>query len=364
MKFVSRIALGALAFALMGAPAAQAQQNVFVMNRGMLGIRHEPVPANSPTSRMRVVLEVVKGSPAEKAGLVKGDTIISINGLAASAAVMNAPFEPGDAVSLRVKRNGKQHDVRIVAAESSNRVFATVRAQGRAGTLLSDTVMGNISIIMDRIQTNMDAAGRRGTVRIQKFNGDSIITYQYGDSIFRSGNVFRAFPHDSMGLFFSRDSLMTSRFRMISPDSMHRFYFREGFPTGDSIFTRFLSRDMPGAVFGFGGDSLRMIRPAEIFESGFTMGMRAVAGAELQEMNPGLAEYFGTASGVLVTNARAGTPAEKAGLRSGDVILSVNRTSVRTIPELRRAIDSASGRTVAVRVLRRGQNVDVTLNKD
>jgi serine protease Do len=131
----------------------------------------------------------------------------------------------------------------------------------------------------------------------------------------------------------------------------------------DSLLPRMFGPD--GSVFRFGADSVHFVRPNEIFASGMTVGMRSVAGAELSELQPELAEYFGTASGVLVLNARDGTPAASAGLRGGDVILQVNGRAVRSIRELRSAIDGVRPDTrIQLRVLRRGQNVDVTLGRE
>jgi serine protease Do len=91
--------------------------------------------------------------------------------------------------------------------------------------------------------------------------------------------------------------------------------------------------------------------------------MRAVAGAELAPLNPALAEYFGATDGVLVLNAADRTPAERAGLRGGDVIIRANDTPIRSVTELRRAIEAARGEDVTLRVLRHGRNVDVTLQR-
>jgi len=109
-------------------------------------------------------------------------------------------------------------------------------------------------------------------------------------------------------------------------------------------------------------DTVHFLRPAEALTSGMVMGMRSVAGAELAELNPGLAEYFGAISGVLVIEARDGTPAEQAGIRAGDIITRVGETNVTSIAELRRAMAGGPpGRQIRLRVLRHGQPVDITL---
>jgi serine protease Do len=77
-----------------------------------------------------------------------------------------------------------------------------------------------------------------------------------------------------------------------------------------------------------------------------------------EELSGQLAEYFGVpdSEGVLVREVRSGTPAEKAGLKAGDVILRVNGERVRTLAELREKLRSRrEGKTVRLDVLRRGQ---------
>ena len=61
-------------------------------------------------------------------------------------------------------------------------------------------------------------------------------------------------------------------------------------------------------------------------------------GITVDELSPQLAEYFGTKQGVLVTSVREGSVAAKAGLKAGDVITSVDGSSVDDPAELRRRL--------------------------
>jgi serine protease Do len=65
-------------------------------------------------------------------------------------------------------------------------------------------------------------------------------------------------------------------------------------------------------------------------------------------------------SGVLVSDVTKDTPAAKAGVKRGDVIMSVDDIKVRTTGELRNAI-AASGatKTVRLRILRDGKEIIV-----
>jgi S1-C subfamily serine protease len=94
------------------------------------------------------------------------------------------------------------------------------------------------------------------------------------------------------------------------------------------------------------------------------LGSRAVAGAELTELNPDLGAYFGTSRGVLVVRVPEGTPAEDAGLEAGDVIMSVNGTNVGSVSELRRAISNTrSSGAVQLDVMRRNTRRTIDLRQ-
>lgn len=57
---------------------------------------------------------------------------------------------------------------------------------------------------------------------------------------------------------------------------------------------------------------------------------RARLGVVVDELTPQLAGYFGAKEGVLVTTVTAASSAERAGLKAGDVITSVNNVPIRT----------------------------------
>jgi len=63
----------------------------------------------------------------------------------------------------------------------------------------------------------------------------------------------------------------------------------------------------------------------------------SVLGLVAQDLNPELGRQFSLeqASGVVITDVEAGSPAEDAGLRSGMVVLEVNRKEARTLEEFR-----------------------------
>lgn len=73
----------------------------------------------------------------------------------------------------------------------------------------------------------------------------------------------------------------------------------------------------------------------------------------LNAENPALLRSFGAKEGVVINNVRPGSPADKAGLRSGDVIVAIDGKPVKSGDELMDAIaGTAPGTTVRVRYFR------------
>jgi serine protease Do len=85
-------------------------------------------------------------------------------------------------------------------------------------------------------------------------------------------------------------------------------------------------------------------------------------GIDFIEMGDQLASFFGltTGEGVLVTSVGPETPAAKAGVKAGDVVLEFDGTAIRDGAQLRRHVREAeSGRAVTMKLQRDGKALDV-----
>jgi serine protease Do len=92
---------------------------------------------------------------------------------------------------------------------------------------------------------------------------------------------------------------------------------------------------------------------------------RAWLGVGISEIDPKLAEQVGVKphEGVLVTEVRADSPAKKAGLQDGDIILDFAGQRVGTPSELQRAVErSTIGRRHDVRVIRDGKTMTISID--
>jgi membrane-associated protease RseP (regulator of RpoE activity) len=96
-----------------------------------------------------------------------------------------------------------------------------------------------------------------------------------------------------------------------------------------------------------GGDDRQLI---ETF-----FASRTYLGVSLMNLSPELREHFGATkdAGVIVESVQDDSPADKAGVRVGDIILSVDGTDVKSSIDLRRALaDKKEGDTARIEVLR------------
>ena len=87
-------------------------------------------------------------------------------------------------------------------------------------------------------------------------------------------------------------------------------------------------------------------------------------GIEAEDLSGQLGAYFGAPNdtGVLVRSVRRGTPAQKAGLKAGDVIVNLDGTAVKSVTELREQLrEKREQKSVKLGVLRKGSQLEVTV---
>ncbi len=94
----------------------------------------------------------------------------------------------------------------------------------------------------------------------------------------------------------------------------------------------------------------------------FVIGPSGVFGASASSVGPELAKALKLETGVLVNDVPEETPASKAGLRAGDVIVGVADRQVSSLHELQRLIaTSAADREVSLRIMRDKKPRNVTV---
>lgn len=89
---------------------------------------------------------------------------------------------------------------------------------------------------------------------------------------------------------------------------------------------------------------------------------RGRIGVQIQDVNQALANSFGLPKpqGALISGVEPGSPAEKAGLKSGDVVLGVNGNQINQLSELSGAIAATKpGNNARLQIWREGKSRDV-----
>jgi serine protease Do len=96
------------------------------------------------------------------------------------------------------------------------------------------------------------------------------------------------------------------------------------------------------------------------------LGGQPRLGIDVEDLNGQLGAFFGApdGEGILVREVNAGSPAEKAGVKAGDVITALNGERIRSVGELREKLSGKrdeKDRTVKLGVLRNKSAVTLTV---
>jgi serine protease Do len=116
-----------------------------------------------------------------------------------------------------------------------------------------------------------------------------------------------------------------------------------------------------GIAFAIPADTVRTV-VAQLRDKGSVT--RGWIGVQIQPVTPEIAETLGLkqAEGALVAEPQSGSPAEKAGIASGDVITAVDGAPVKDARALAKRIGAmAPGTSVKLTILRKGESKAVTL---
>ena len=146
--------------------------------------------------------------------------------------------------------------------------------------------------------------------------------------------------------------------------------FAEGgyFPEG---FDKFDFQHLPGFdKFEFKMPDLEKLEKYK-FEAGkpggpfvFSFADRRQIGVGLTPLSKQLSDHFGVTSGALVNTVRQDSPAAKAGLKAGDIILEVDGKAVKGELDVARAISEKKEGEVTVTFLRGGQRQTVRVTPE
>jgi len=120
----------------------------------------------------------------------------------------------------------------------------------------------------------------------------------------------------------------------------------------------------PG-TFAFRMPEIPEIPPME-WNGSMLLGGQPRLGIDAEDLSGQLGAFFGApdGEGILVRDVNSGSPAEKAGVKAGDVITSINGERIRTVGELREKLSAKrddKDRTVKLGVLRNKSEISLTV---
>jgi serine protease Do len=106
--------------------------------------------------------------------------------------------------------------------------------------------------------------------------------------------------------------------------------------------------------------------PSMEWNGGMLLGGQPRLGIDAEDLSGQLGAFFGApdGEGILVRDVNSGSPAEKAGVKAGDVIISFNGDRIRSAGELREKLSAKRAdkdRTVKLSVLRNKSEVSLTV---
>ncbi|HWS90657.1 MAG TPA: PDZ domain-containing protein [Pyrinomonadaceae bacterium] len=251
------------------APAPPAVATTFFVSGNFLGVRTEEVTREnmqryglSGEPRGVGIREVVKGSPAEKAGLRANDVIVRFDG---------EPVTSVRKLTRLIQESAPDHAARVTVL------------RGGSEQVLSAT--------LTRREPFVSAAGEG------LFHFPSVIfddAWRLGDEAARNSEQWKR-----------------------SQEQMQRKWEE-------------MARKHPRI---FGGSARRI-------------------GVATNALGKQLAEYFGVTHGLLVSSVEAGSPAEKAGIRAGDIVTEADGQKVEDSGDLVRALSAKEEGEVTLTVVR------------
>ena len=269
--------------------------------------------AENPT-----VETVEPGSPAERAGVAKGDEIILIDGqsVVGRDIAFNQLLRPGTRLPLRVRRDGDTRDVVLVIKQ-------------RPPSL-------------DNGCPFLDA-------RIMAAFGDPISIGRWP----LSGAIVRGAPLPP--------PVPTARRPRVAPRATE--------PTtqvvvgANGAVTIAPAAPLVPSVAMPAPNAVETTPPDQrnVFVFSRMSAPMVIAGATIVRTNADLRETFGVKSGVLVLDVARGSPAYSSGLKGGDVIVSVGRVAVTSPLSIQRAIETADGTELPLRIIRKKKEQPLTL---
>jgi S1-C subfamily serine protease len=258
------------------------------------------------------------------------------------AAGLGAAVLPPLQAQAVVARAPKQRAIEVLTGGS--RIGVSIRDVEAGDAKAAKGASGGVVVEDVTAESPAEKAGiRKGDV-IVEFDGERVRSARQLTRLVQETPAGRA-----VQVALLRDAQRTTV--TVTPDEGRGFSFERFSELQD------LARDLPSRIAPRPpAPPAAPVPPSPPFAWRFDdlLGRSSFLGITVDPLSPQLAEYFGTKQGVLVSSVADNSAAAKAGIRAGDVITSVNGSTVDAPADVRRAVQA----------LRDGDEFTVVVTRD
>jgi serine protease Do len=203
---------------------------------------------------------------------------------------------------------------------------------------LEDTPAANAGLQQDDVLVSWNGARLEGVAQLQRHMrerpaGRSVRLGVFRDGKARDVNVTLGKREGMTGAFVGPDGVLGFR---VDPTDQERLRERM-----DELRVRM--RDLRDRV-GPEGEAVRAYWMA--------ISERGRLGVSIQNLGDQLAQYFGVEQGALITSVLEDSPAQRAGLKAGDVIVGIAGEGVEGPADVMRALRDREAGPVDLRIMR------------
>ena len=361
--------------------AQEAPTTWVAQEKARIGVLLEEVCADRVCDQPPIVTSVVVDGPADRAGVQARDTLLSVDGLDVTRPEGRARLlglEAGVPVELQLGREGGRTVIGVTPELRPTDPYVEVRTffgppeeQGLEGEARVRIMrLPSVRTRLDEVEIRLDSLQARGNdfvffhedtdgnFKIEVGDPDKahVILERMRDreswpertplSVWENEDLARRLALVRDSSFHSArvrlDSLvrLQGRFRVLGSDSLgaELTVTAEADPDGAWSYYFVTPRAVPSPIRDLMFSDVR------------------VGGAEFRPLTTELAEYFdGVDEGLLVLRVIQDTPADRMGLRDGDVVTEVNGAKCNDVIVLRQAVVRAGlDRPVEVKWVRKG----------
>jgi predicted metalloprotease with PDZ domain len=246
------------------------------------------------------------------------------------------------------------------AGEDEDQGYLGVMLQELTPSMSKALQMGDKSGVMINEVVDDSPADKAGLE-----DGDVILQFN-GKTISDDGDLVKAVratsPGDNVKIVVLRNGKnKTLPVEIGKNEAKNVFFLSEDGDAHAPHFKQFEKEGNKVIVMSDGDDDVYTWTTGENMPFGMNRGYM---GINLDDLNEQMGEYFGVAGGkgALVTEVVEGSPAAKAGLKAGDVIIKLGEKDIESSGALYKAMaDTEPEQQMAVKFVRKGQTKDLSI---